>query len=63
MTKDEFEKSYAEKSGMTVERLHKLGLVAIPCDCGEDSCKGWQMTSTEHLELLKELEERRLSEL
>ena len=44
MTKDEFEKGYAERSGITVERLHKLGRFATPCDCDSMDCFGWQMT-------------------
>ena len=43
MTKDEFEKEYAEKSGMTVEELHKKGQYAKECDCEYENCKGWQM--------------------
>ena len=43
MLKDEFEKGYAERSGITVEDLHKRGQEAVPCDCGEESCHGWAM--------------------
>ena len=43
MTKDEFEKGYAERSGVTVEWLHSMGQWAIPCDCGDEGCHGWQM--------------------
>lgn len=45
MTKDEFEKEYARKSGMTVEELHKMGLYAKECDCEYNNCKGWQMVN------------------
>ena len=45
MTKDEFEEGYALRSKMTVERLHELGEVGVPCSCGEDGCKGWQMVN------------------
>lgn len=44
MTKDEFEAGYAERSGLTVEKLHELGLFAQPCDCDWGSCQGWGMT-------------------
>ena len=47
MTREEFEEGYARRSGMTVERLHELGQVAIPCACGEDGCKGWAMVNKE----------------
>ncbi len=43
MTKDEFEKGYADKSGVTAEWLHLKGLEAFPCDCGDSICKGWAM--------------------
>jgi hypothetical protein len=45
MTKDDFEKQYAEKSNVTVEWLHENHQGAIPCECGEDGCKGWQMVN------------------
>lgn len=48
MTKDEFEKNYAEASGVTVEWLHRQGRCAVPCDCGSDMCEGWAM---EHAEM------------
>jgi len=43
MTREEFEKGYAIRSGTTVKRLYELGQVAVPCDCGEDGCNGWAM--------------------
>lgn len=43
MTKEQFEYQYAELSGVTVEWLHEHDQYAIPCDCGEDGCMGWQM--------------------
>lgn len=42
-TRDEFEQSYAERSGLTIDELHGMDLYAVPCNCGEDGCKGWQM--------------------
>lgn len=47
MTKEEFEEGYAERSGVTVKWLRDRGQVAAPCDCGEDSCQGWQMKRTD----------------
>ena len=47
MSKDEFEANYAERSGMTVERLRELGQYAAPCDCDYEHCQGWQMNSAE----------------
>jgi hypothetical protein len=43
MTKDEFEKMYAEKSKVTVEWLHQQKQIAVLCQCGELDCKGWKM--------------------
>jgi hypothetical protein len=42
MTAEEFERAYAERSGITVERLRELGRIVAPCDCGEEICEGWQ---------------------
>lgn len=43
MDREEFEQQYAERSGITRDELHNIGRVAIPCDCGEEICEGWQM--------------------
>lgn len=43
MTREEFEISYAEGSGLTVEELRALHLVPFPCQCEADICQGWQM--------------------
>ena len=43
MTKEEFERQYAEKSGLKVEQLQEYGLVAVSCDCEYENCKGWSM--------------------
>lgn len=50
LTKEQFEASYAAGSGSTVEELHERGRAATPCDCGDDTCRGWQMA---HLPLTK----------
>ncbi len=47
MVLEEFEKGYAERSGITVEKLHELGYYGIPCDCDYELCEGWQMTNKE----------------
>ncbi len=44
MTKEEFEKGYAKRSGLTLEKLHKLGGHAIPCNCDYPHCNKWQMS-------------------
>lgn len=45
MTGEEFEKKYASRSGLTVDRLRELGRVVVPCGCGEDDCQGWASVS------------------
>lgn len=47
MTWEEFESSYAARSGITVAELHSLGRRAVPCDCGDDMCEGWAMASAD----------------
>lgn len=44
-TKEEFEQGYAERSGVTVDYLHRKGERAIPCDCDFSGCLGWQMVN------------------
>jgi hypothetical protein len=46
VTAEEFEKAYAERSGLTVEEL-RLYRTVLACDCGEDGCEGWQSLSHE----------------
>jgi hypothetical protein len=44
MTREEFEKAYADGSGATAEDfMRELGVEARPCACGEEGCEGWQM--------------------
>jgi hypothetical protein len=45
ITAEEFERRYAERSGMTVEGLRELGRVVRPCDCDYEDCEGWQSVS------------------
>ncbi|GAG89795.1 unnamed protein product [marine sediment metagenome] len=40
MIKEEFEKQYVTKSGMSLEEFHKLGLYVIECDCNDELCRG-----------------------
>ena len=47
MTAEEFERAYAERSDLTVERLRALGRTVRPCDCGDDLCDGWQSLRAE----------------
>ena len=59
-TKDEFEKSFAESSRMTVEQLRTTGLAPYPCDCKAARCSGWQMKVKRLVELMKkEIKEAR----
>lgn len=59
MTRDEFERGYAELSGVTVKWLHQNGLRAVPWDCGKDGCsRGWQMMHLPDLDFDVVLEDR-----
>jgi hypothetical protein len=49
VTAEEFERQYAEHSGITVERLRELGRIVAPCACGDEACHGWQSTTAERL--------------
>jgi hypothetical protein len=42
VSRDEFERGYARRSGVTVEGLRALGRVVRPCACDMDLCQGWQ---------------------
>lgn len=58
MTKDEFERQYAERSGTTVDFLRSIGRLAEPCNCGEDECQGWQMAHREEWHLTNNWESK-----
>ncbi len=45
----EFIKKYMENSNITKEQLSKMDLIAVPCNCGENNCKGWAMVSINNL--------------
>jgi hypothetical protein len=52
MTRTEFIRSYAKRSGLSGE-WSDIGLIeiggktqfALPCACGEDICEGWAMVT------------------
>lgn len=46
MNKEEFYQFYANNSGIPVSNVKHL-LDAIPCDCEEKDCQGWQMVKKE----------------
>lgn len=45
MTCDEFEQRYTKSNSDTLAMLRKHGRYAIPCDCGDGTCQGWQMVN------------------
>jgi hypothetical protein len=49
ITQSEFIKDYCDKSDMTEKELNKLGLFAVPCNCGESDCRGWAMITKVNL--------------
>ncbi len=40
MTRKQFEENYCNKSHINIEEYNKY-FVTLPCNCGEDTCKGW----------------------
>lgn len=40
LTKEEFEKGYAERSNLSVDEARKLGITIESCDCGWPDCQG-----------------------
>lgn len=44
ITRAEFERGYAERSRLSFDEFHRY-LKALPCDCGEEDCEGWQAIS------------------
>jgi hypothetical protein len=48
MTKEEFEKCYCERSGITIEEYHNdLNLITLPCSCDYEGCDGWAAITNE----------------
>lgn len=43
MTKAEFEQAYSKQVGLSIGRIHAIGMVTIPCSCGTIGCQGWTM--------------------
>jgi hypothetical protein len=42
MKKEEFEKRYCERSGITIDEYHNgYNLITLPCHCGQENCEGW----------------------
>lgn len=44
MTREEFERGYAERSGMTLVEYQEHFLT-LPCDCAYENCRGWAARS------------------
>lgn len=44
VSKQAFELGYAERSNLTLEEFRRW-LIALPCECGEEDCEGWQAVS------------------
>lgn len=43
ITKEQFEIRYAHVSNKSIEEIKEMGLTAVPCDCEQEGCMGWQM--------------------
>lgn len=50
MTKENFIKLYCEKSDITEEELLKTQVV-LPCNCNDETCKGWAVVSNNELSI------------
>lgn len=44
MTKEQFEKGYIKRSGISIEE-YRMFYVTLPCACGQKGCKGWAAVS------------------
>ena len=55
MTKEEFIKSYCDKSDMTKEELLESQVV-LPCKCDYEGCNGWAVVSNSELSIKAHLE-------
>ena len=55
MTKNEFVKDYCKRSGIAIDMLSLHNLVALPCNCGESKCAGWQMVAKENVEVHEDI--------
>lgn len=42
MTAEEFEREYAERSGITGAQLRFIDRIVAPCECGDASCEGFR---------------------
>lgn len=51
MARAVFEQRYAERSGVALEDLYRVGIRAYPCRCDQEGCLGWQMISREQAEI------------
>ena len=49
LTAEEFERQYAERTGVTVEQLREMGRIVAPCYCDYEGCEGWQSTTPERV--------------
>lgn len=57
MTRNEFIAGYCERSGVTWEWLSEH-MDAIPCDCGDETCLGWQMRTKAGIKLDSAIDSR-----
>jgi hypothetical protein len=52
MNKEDFEKGYCERAGISVSDYQdKYELVTLPCKCGEIGCEGWAAVSNSPLSI------------
>ena len=44
LTQNEFERDYAKRNGVAVSEFREH-MISLPCNCGDEDCKGWAAIS------------------
>mgnify|MGYP001558274495 CR=1 FL=1 len=63
ITKEEFERRYAEESHVTLAYLRAYNRIALPCDCKYKTCDGWYMAYPNQIIQAYEAGQRQIAEL
>jgi hypothetical protein len=56
LSAEQFEREYARRSGLSVQKLRECGRVVRSCDCGAIGCFGWQSVSRDHAAEIDDLQ-------
>lgn len=55
-TKEEFVRGWLARNKLTEKAFQKINLAAIPCDCTENTCKGWKMAYKDRYQVARQLQ-------